>query len=75
MPEPQLTHQLMIGLTVEGKIIFGLPAPVTEQADKLFLVGMLYQALATAVALPLQKKTGGLLVPDGQPVPDLRKMG
>ena len=74
MSEQQLTHQLMIGLTAENKIVFGLPAPVTEQADKLFLVGMLYQALATAASLPLQKK-GGLVVPDGQPVPDLRNLG
>lgn len=72
--QQQLIYQFMVGVTPEGKIILGLPAPITEHDDRARLLGYIDMAAATARALPLQAKQPVLAIPDGQPLPDLTKL-
>ena len=64
--------QVMVILMSDGTFQFGLPNLVSSIQDRIFIVGLLEQASRAADRMPLQQQPGGVLLPSGQPVPDLR---
>ena len=63
--------QIMVQLNSDGSIGFGLPAPLQTVQDRIFLVGVLQNAVLAAANLTLTPKSP-LIDPLGEPISDLR---
>ena len=71
-PSGQALLQIMVILMSDGTFQFGLPNLVETVQDKMFIVGVLEGASRAAGNMTLQRRPG-VIVPDGNPIPDLRK--